>query len=151
MKRFTETQAFPAFAYAVLLLTFAACFWSWPFTHSRMGLSGDWWLLILGAPAIALNLLCQKTVVTDHELSVTFGAVLPLYHKRFPLQNITAAEAATYAPITEYGGWGIRGWGRNTALNAHGSQGVRLTLQDGSRVLVGSQRPEELAQALEAD
>ena len=74
-------------------------------------------------------------------MTVTFGALLPLYRKRFKLQEIAAAQAATYSPITEYGGWGIRGWGRNTALNARGNRGVRLTLQNGSHVLIGSQRP----------
>ena len=50
----------------------------------------------------------------------------------------------TYSPLAEYGGWGIK-WGRSgLALNARGDRGVRLTLTDGRRVLVGSQRPEEL-------
>ena len=56
----------------------------------------------------------------------------------------------TYSPLVEYGGWGIRGWGKNVALNARGNRGVRLMLMDGRRVLVGSQRAEELAAALGA-
>jgi hypothetical protein len=34
-------------------------------------------------------------------------------------------------------------------LNARGDRGVRIELADGSRLLVGSQRPEDLALALE--
>ena len=97
---------------------------------------------------LTLNLLCQKTLVTDRDLIVTFGAVLPLYRKQIALPKIAEAKAVTYSPIADYGGWGIRGWGKNIALNARGNRGVRLTLQGGSHVLVGSQRPEELAQAL---
>lgn len=44
----------------------------------------------------------------------------------------------------------MRGWGENVALNARGDRGVRLMLTDGRRVLVGSQRAEELAAALAA-
>jgi hypothetical protein len=35
------------------------------------------------------------------------------------------------------------------AYNVSGDRGVELTLRDGRRVMLGSQRPEELAQAIE--
>ena len=151
MTKFTETQAFSAIPYVVLLLAFLAGFLPVAFIPNRSRLGLNWlWLLAAFGMALVFNLLCQKTVVTERELTVTFGAFLTLYRKRLSLREITTAEAATYSPIAEYGGWGIRGWGRNIALNARGNRGVRLTLRDGRRVLVGSQQPEELAEALAA-
>ncbi len=149
MKRFTETQAFPAWAYIVMGLTSIPLLLMIALTQSRTFFSVGW-LFLLVPLGLVFNLLCQKTTVTDHNLTVTFGAILPLYRKHIALPLIAAAEAVTYSPIADYGGWGIRGWGRNIALNARGNRGVRLTLQNGSRVLVGSQRPEELTQALGA-
>ncbi len=75
-------------------------------------------------------------------------ALFPLYRRRIRLADITAAEAVTYSPLVEYGGWGIKGLPGNSAINARGNRGVRLTLRDGRRILIGSQRPDELAAAL---
>ena len=58
-------------------------------------------------------------------------------------------EARTYRPILEYGGWGIRyTMGRGWAYNVSGNQGVQLELASGKRILIGSQRAEELARAI---
>jgi hypothetical protein len=59
-------------------------------------------------------------------------------------------EARTYRPILEYGGWGIRysPFGQGCAYNVSGNRGVQLELADGQRILIGSQRAEELARAI---
>ena len=137
MTRFSEMQAFSAVAYGALGLSAVAA--------ATSGLI--WPVLLVGLTG---SLLCQKTTVTETNLTVTFGALLPLYRRQIALREIASAEAVTYAPLADYGGWGIRGRGRSIALNARGNRGVRLTLLDGRRVLVGSQQPEELANALTA-
>ena len=146
MTKFTETQAFAVWGYAVLGVT------------TVLSLGGlavapripSWlWLSVGTSVALVTNLLCLRTTVDDREVVVSLGALFPLYRRRIQLTDIAAARADTYAPLAEYGGWGIRGWGRNVALNARGDRGVRLMLMDGRRVLVGSQRAEELAAALE--
>ena len=149
-ERFTETQAFAVWAYGVLLLVAVPSLGSLAFGIGKA--SSLRWMLPVDALVMALvfNLLCLRTTVTDQELIATLGALFPLYRRRIRLADITAAEAVMYSPIAEYGGWGIRGWGKNTALNARGNRGVRLTLRDGRRVLIGSQRPDELAEALAA-
>lgn len=147
--RFEETQTFPAWSYVVFaasaLLPLAISL-ILPDEGRRVGVG-----VALGiAPLMALvaNLLLMRTVVDEGALTVTFGYLFPLYRRRIPLTEILRAEAVTYSPLGEYGGWGIRGMGENTALNARGNRGVRLTLADGRRVLIGSQRPEALAAAL---
>lgn len=141
MMRFTETQSFSALAYGVLGLSTVAV--GVAVGVAKAGLI--WPVLPLG---LTFNLLYERTAVTDTELSVSFGALFPLYRRRIALADIASAEAVTYSPIADYGGWGIRGFGSSVALNARGDRGVRLTLQDGRRVLIGSQRPEELAASL---
>ena len=55
-----------------------------------------------------------------------------------------------YRPVLDYGGWGIRrGRDGERVLNARGDRGVRLHHFDGSKILIGSQRAEELALAVE--
>jgi hypothetical protein len=103
--------------------------------------------VLLGVVALLAALLTLRltTIVTSDALSVRYGF---LYKARVPLSEIALAEAVEYAPVREYGGWGIRGSRRRRALNARGNQGVLVTRSDGTTLLVGSQRPRELLEAL---
>lgn len=78
----------------------------------------------------------------------------------FPLQlktavyywdDIASAELRTYAPLKEYGGWGLRyslcGYGK--ALNVSGNQGLQLVFKDGKKLLIGTRKREVLAYVLE--
>ena len=148
MLKFTETQTFAGFVYAVLGLSAVATVSGILANAGRSGAGLLLWpILPIG---LTWNLLYERTAITDTELTITFGALFPLYRRRIALADIASAEAVTYSPIADYGGWGIRGFGSSVALNARGNQGVRLTLRDGRRILVGSQRPGELAAALGA-
>lgn len=107
-----------------------------------------WVVALMLAVVVLLGALLSlrlTTTVRPDGVSVRYGF---LYRTRVPLSEITLAEAVQYAPVREYGGWGIRGSRRRRALNARGNQGVLLTRSDGTTLLVGSQRPRELLEAL---
>jgi len=72
-----------------------------------------------------------------------------LSFQRISLEDLKSWEARTYSPLREYGGWGIRWGAKGKAYNVGGNRGVQLELTNGSRILIGSQRPEELAQAID--
>ncbi len=76
-------------------------------------------------------------------------AMKPLVSKWIGAGEIASAQARTYRPMGEYGGWGIRGFGSNRALNARGNRGVQLVLRGGDRLLLGTQKPEELERAIQ--
>jgi len=107
-----------------------------------------WLYLLIGAIVLllaALLTLHQTTLVQPDAVVVRFGF---LYQTRIPVADIRQAEGLVYRPIREYGGWGIRGLGRRRALNTRGNKGVLLTRNDGSTLLIGSQKPRELLSAL---
>ena len=94
-------------------------------------------------------LLHMTTEATPGDLRVWFGW-LPTYRRSVPIEAIRSVEVVTYRPIAEYGFWGIRsGRDGERALIARGNRGVRIELTDGSRLLIGSQKPELLAAALD--
>ena len=64
--------------------------------------------------------------------------------------QISFFEVRTYKPIREYGGWGLRKGVKKTgdAYNVHGNIGLQLVLNDGKRVLIGTQRPEAILRAM---
>ena len=68
--------------------------------------------------------------------------------RRIRLNEIRSAEVIRYDPMRDYGGYGIRTGRFGKAYIAAGMQGVRLHLANGAAVIVGSDRPDELADAL---
>lgn len=144
-RRFTEEQLFPVWAYVILAAVGVISAATVTAATRRLAPG----MIQIAVFALATNLLYLRTQITQGEIVLTFGALFPLYRRRIALADIASAESVTYSPLAEYGGWGIRGWGRNVALNAQGDRGVRLTLRDGRRILIGSQQPERLKTALE--
>lgn len=65
--------------------------------------------------------------------------------RRVALADIRSAVEVQYDPAAEYGGYGIRSGAKGLAYIASGNRGVEVELKDGRRLLVGSQRPQELA------
>ena len=65
------------------------------------------------------------------------------------LLDVRAALAVKYRPIRDYGGWGIRIGAKGWAYNVSGDRGVELEMKDGTLLLIGSQRSEALAAAIE--
>ena len=69
--------------------------------------------------------------------------------KRFRPEDLSEYYARQYKPIREYGGWGIRYSLRNgKAYNTSGNQGVQLVFKSGKKLLIGSQKPEQLEAAI---
>ncbi len=114
----------------------------------------DWmmWLIWLacgfGLPAFFHALKLVTEVREDH----IYIRYVPVLTRTIPFEEIESYAVRKYNPIREYGGWGIRGWGGGKrAYNVSGNQGVDLTLRSGKEILIGSQKPKELAQVLPAD
>ena len=105
---------------------------------------------LIGPPALVVGALRMLTLVTPIELRISFGFV-PTYRRVVAVDAIASIEVVQYHPIRTYAGWGVR-FGRDgeRIYNARGDRGVRITLRDGTRLLVGSQRPEQFALAIEA-
>ncbi|MCL6629547.1 MAG: DUF6141 family protein, partial [Armatimonadetes bacterium] len=103
-----------------------------------------------------LLLMYYSKLITEVRGDGIYIRYVPFHrsYRRFLFSEIQSWEPRTYSPIGEYGGWGIR-WGRgggidNLAYNVSGNQGVQLVLKNGKRILIGSQKPQELAQAIES-
>lgn len=68
--------------------------------------------------------------------------------KRTSFENIKSYEVRSYRPLRDYGGWGIRYGLNGKAYTTHGTMGVMLEFSNGKRLMLGSQKPEELESAL---
>ena len=94
-------------------------------------------------------LLHMTTEVNATDLYVCFGWA-PSHPRVVPISAVRSVEVVTYRPIADYGCWGIRsGLDGEKAYIARGNRGVRIELTDGTKLLIGSQRPELLASVLD--
>src|SRR5260370_10385317 len=92
-------------------------------------------------------LLFLELHVTVQDVGVRIR-MLPFANRTIAPAQIARWEARTYRPIREYGGWGVRFGPRGRAYNVSGNRGVEITLANGKRVLIGSQRSDDLAAAI---
>jgi membrane protein YdbS with pleckstrin-like domain len=100
-------------------------------------------------PLVVVGRLRMTTEVTPADVRVWFGWV-PTYRRVVPIGSVQKIEVVSYRPLADHGGWGIcSGRDGERVLSARGDRGVRLELTDGTRLLIGSQRPESLALAIE--
>ncbi|MFT4889880.1 MAG: hypothetical protein ACI9YT_000791 [Halobacteriales archaeon] len=95
---------------------------------------------------LALKLV---TEVRADGLYVKFSPLGRSFHP-VPWSNVEAVRVTEYAP-GDYGGWswGVRvGPTGNKAYRLSGDQGVEIIRERGRRLFVGSDRPQELADAI---
>ena len=105
-------------------------------------------VLVLMVPLLALALVVWMELhVVVHPEAVDIH-MRPFRHRIIRVGDIAEATPRTYRPLGEYGGWGIRYGLGGMAYNVRGDRGVQLVLRDGRRVLIGSQRADELAKAI---
>ena len=105
------------------------------------------WILVgVGLPGLLLSSKLA-TEVRDDGVYVRFSPFHRSF-RRIPFKDLRGSEVRTYHPILEYGGWGIRRRRRRKAYNVSGNRGVELELADGSRLMIGSQRPQGLWEAI---
>jgi hypothetical protein len=151
---YEETQLFPLFVYALLLVGLAVEVGAVGSALMKSGQSMQANLGIIAAMAacnaLVMNLLVLRTRVDATELYLCLGW-LPLFWTRIPLESIQDLRCVTYRPLRDAGGWGMR-FGRFEDFpcrywNARGNQGV-LVVTAKHRYIVGSQRSEDLYRVL---
>ena len=86
--------------------------------------------------------------VFGNGLTVSF---FPFVKLRFiAYSDIEEAAIRQYKPLIEYGGWGLRGNFKGLAYTISGNHGLQLGLKGGQQLLIGTQKPNQLARALQS-
>ncbi|MHB9107445.1 MAG: DUF1648 domain-containing protein [Armatimonadota bacterium] len=107
-------------------------------------------VLAISAVLVVLFLVGgMRTTVTPEKVEVRIGLVgLRVFSQ--PVSKVTEAKAHDFAPLREFGGYGIRWNGKTTAFYFRGNRGVLLCTTAGKQYLIGSDRPERLAAVIGA-
>jgi FtsH-binding integral membrane protein len=142
----------------VMLLVLGICALMWWGFYQQIILGEPWgskpgpdwflwlfWLIFGIFFPVVFYLMCLIVEVTDDQITIRY---FPLLKRMISISEIKEVEARTYKPIREFGGWGIRGGSNKMAYTVSGNRGVEVSLNDGRSILIGSQKPEELALAI---
>lgn len=103
------------------------------------------WIGVLG---LMMRLRLQLRVAGG-VLGVRMPPLAPAW-RNLALADLRGAEALTVRPLREYGGTGLRKGRFGTAYLVNRDRAVRLTLADGTLVVVSSSRSGELADLVNA-
>ena len=106
-----------------------------------------WFIFGIGLPALFF-FARLVTKVRDDGIYICF---FPFHwaFRRIAFTEVKQSKVRTYRPIREFGGWGIRYGRTGKAYNVSGDRGVEIELSNGNRLLIGSQRAEELWRAIQ--
>jgi hypothetical protein len=144
-QRFTGTRLF-----IVIAAVFASVMLLAAGTVIAVGASPKPVIFIISLSAmIVLTVLGVAKLTTIVDAGGVHVRFVPFLRKTFALDDIVKWEPKTYDPM-EYGGWGVRGlpdrygW----AYNVSGRRGVQIEFKNGHRLMLGSQRADELAKAI---
>jgi hypothetical protein len=143
---YRDTQRLPLWVYGVLvaivgLLGYLATTLPRPGSIVLAFAAG---LVLLQGLIIAINFSRMMTEVTATEVRGRFG----LYRFAIPLQRIARVE------VVEVNPWAVENWGVRGAVvkggfvGLRGRRGVRLCLGDGKDLVLGSNRAEDLVEAI---
>ncbi|WP_421876068.1 hypothetical protein [Marinoscillum sp.] len=104
--------------------------------------------IILGA---VQWLLSSMTLLIEIDQNNLYYSYFPFVRSKRTLtkKDLTSLEVRKYKPILEYGGWGYRiSFNNGKALNIKGNWGLQLVLQNGDKLLLGTQKAEALKEAI---
>ncbi|MBL0144457.1 MAG: hypothetical protein IPP48_00465 [Chitinophagaceae bacterium] len=69
-------------------------------------------------------------------------------YRGFKWTEISKCYIRTYKPIKEFAGWGFRAGRSGLGYTVYGNQGVQLEFTDGRKILIGTNKPDEIKEIL---
>ena len=129
---------------AAVLVGFGLVYW-----RTGGALSRPIWMLLGGTAVFLAALVAMSRMQTEVTADSVDISMFYLISESIPHGQIAEHQVLEYRPLREFGGWGLRYGPSGRAYSMSGSEGVRLVLDDGSQVTLGSQNAEALASAIE--
>lgn len=146
---FSETQRFrQPWVWLVLVGVFALVFWQIfkPLYYSEpLQLHFIKILSIVLLTGVILLFIFSRltTRIDEAGIRITYFPLI-IKPKVFRWEDIDQAYVRKYNSFLDFGGWGIRFSSHGKAYNTSGNHGLQLILKSGDKILIGTQKAEEL-------
>ncbi len=149
-KSFIEIQKIRQI-WVIVLMLFVNALAIYHFTFDSTAIVAIAPILIVVLIDLLLVFIQLKTNIGEKGVSYQ---LYPFHFKEklFIWDEIAEVNIRKYSPIWEYGGWGYRYSFKNgKAYNISGNMGLQLVLKNGKKILIGTNKPQELATFLESN
>ncbi len=125
------------------LVMFVSAYFSW--------MEAAWMSVLLVVVGLLMVVLYggQRTLVTRDTVTVRWG-IFGIPVLRLKTSDIASAELHRFSPLRDFGGYGIRFNREMKAYYLRGGAGVLLTLHNGKKYLIGSDKPADLLTVVQA-
>ena len=107
------------------------------------------WLLVFVLSLLLIYSIKLETKITEQGVYVRMFP-LGFSFKFYPFSNMLAYYVRKYHPVREYGGWGLKGRYNNRSLSIRGDRGLQLEFPNGNKLLIGTQKPQEIIEILKS-
>ncbi|GHT05749.1 hypothetical protein AGMMS49525_13370 [Bacteroidia bacterium] len=88
-----------------------------------------------------------ETQIKEDGIYVRFFPYQKQY-KHLAWEEISKLYVRQYRPLLEYGGWGFNYRGYKKTLTVSGNMGLQIEFTNGKKLLIGTQKPDELTELL---
>jgi len=166
MKVFKESQRFNQLwliLFGLITVVFIGFGFFNEYKDSGENLSNDQLIsmIISGSLMVVVFLLIGfirlKTKIDENGITYQFS---PFHFtpRIIPWSDLSKCYIRKYSPLSEYGGWGIRGFqtkgfwdfrNKGMAFNVRGDIGIQLEFKDGGKLLIGTQDSEKAEQVIQ--
>ena len=107
------------------------------------------WLVVFVLSLLLIYSIKLETRITEKGVYVRMFP-LGFSFKFYPFSNMLAYYVRKYHPVREYGGWGYKGRWNNRSLSIRGDRGLQLEFPNGNKLLIGTQKHQELLEILKS-
>lgn len=107
-------------------------------------------LAVFGVMALVMALIFNIKMETRIDEKGIHYRYFPFIHWRLiEKTRIRKAEVKSFSPLSDHGGWGIKGNRTTKAFTVMGDTGLLIDLGEKKNVLIGTQKPKELSEFIE--
>lgn len=88
-----------------------------------------------------------RTKIDASGITASFHPIA-FFKKKYKWSEIEKVYVRKYAPLSEYGGWGVKGLGEAKAYNVSGNYGIQIVTKEKKHFLIGTQQPQDAERIL---
>ena len=151
MRIFKETQAFRQW-WLLLILSGAFIVIGLALFKNSSGFQNNTWKYLGLIPVLIIAVMFWKlrlhTRIGPDGIKAYFEP-FGIFKRSYNWNDISRCYVRKYSPITEYGGWGVRGTKKAKAYNVSGNMGIQIITKNDERFLIGTRKPDEARKVIE--
>lgn len=131
-------------ALAVIVIVVGTAYYATVRAHKDTALVISIISLLIAVPLIiAISKLKLETRI-DEKGIFTYFSPFKFTEKFVPWENVENCYVRKYNSVKEFGGWGLRGLGKNwKAYNVGGNKGIQIETKKGKNFLIGTLKPKK--------